>query len=715
MYHQKIILALLILLAGSLGYAQTTGSLRGKMTDASTNEPLPGVNITLVGTLLGAATDANGYFVIESIPPGVYTVQATMIGYKSALFTDVEIRDGSAANISIKLEETIIETPELIVTANKRRQSIQDSPNSVGVMTSRTIEEKNQVYLNEFLQQASGVNFVGQQVNIRGSSGFSYGAGSRVLFLVDGVPVMPGDSGDIKWDLVPASQIERVEIIKGAGSALYGSNALGGVINIITKKASSRPQTHIRLSAGVYDKPLHPEWRWTNEWRHFRDIDVDHTRKIGKKAEILLAAGQHQNMGYRQNTEMLRHNASLKWNYQPSGMHNLTISTNWEGGERQSGLMWRNQRQALEVVPEAIGDYVESQKYSANLFHKWVASKTFGVQTRLSYFYNYWKNWYHDNITASTAQKPGMEVQCDWQFSEHNSLIFGAEGTWDHVLSGLVGIHDQYVFGLYMQNERALLPTLNLTLGLRYDNAWVDSGVSDSEINPKVGLVWRAGENLRMRASSGRGFRAPSMSERFSDSIYSGLRIVPNPDLKSETAWSHELGLNWNPNPFLYLDVSGFMNDYWDLIEPEPDENQVVQFINVTRARITGVETNLKAMPLPGLGFDFGYTFMHPQDIELDTTLAYRPRHLLTAGVTCSFKQIEIGADFRYISRFEVIKVYPNDDRVDQKVLTLRGAYKSGSYSFIISVNNLFNYNYTQMERTIMPIRHYVMTLSAKL
>ena len=715
MHTLKSLMLTMLFVFSSWAAAQTSASLRGIVTDAETSEPLPGANITLVGTLLGAATGADGAFIIDRIPVGEYTVQATMIGYKRKMLQNIRVDSDGGVGLTIQLQETVIETPELIVTANKRRQSIQDTPNSVGVMTSRDIEQKNQVYLNDFLQQASGVNFVGQQVNIRGSSGFSYGAGSRVLFLVDGVPVMPGDSGDIKWDLVPASQIERVEIIKGAGSALYGSSALGGVINIITKKASSNPVTHVRLSAGAYDKPLHPEWRWSNELQQFNDVDADHSRKIGKRAEILIAAGRHQNLGYRQNTEQLRHNASLKWNYQINGQHNLIVSTNWEGGERESGLMWRNQRQALEVAPEALGDYVESQKYGANVFHKWVASKNFGVQTRVSYFYNYWKNWYHDNITASTAQKPGLEVQGDWQISERNSFIFGAEGTWDHVLSGLVGTHDQTVFGLYVQNERALLPRLNLTLGLRYDNAWVDSGVSDSEINPKVGLVWRAGENLRFRASSGRGFRAPSMSERFSDSIYSGLRIVPNPDLKSETAWSHELGVNWNPHPLLYLDVSGFMNDYWDLIEPEPDANQVVQFINVTRARITGVETNLKTMPIAGLGLDIGYTFMHPQDIELDTTLAYRPRHLLTAGVSYNYKKIELGADFRYISRFEVIKVYPNDDRVDQKVLNVRAAYQLGDYSLMLSVNNLFNYNYTQMERTIMPLRHYVLTLSAKL
>ena len=576
-----------IAISSSAPSAQSTGALEGRVTDSVSGEGLPGVNVTISGTVLGAATDADGRFVIRRIPVGAYRASITMIGYKRAEQL-VTIEADATHTISLSLEETILETPEVMVTANKRRQSIQDTPNSVGVMTSRDLEQKNQVYIDQILQQASGVNFVGSQVNIRGSSGFSYGAGSRVLFLVDGVPVMPGDSGDIKWDMIPASQIERVEIIKGAGSALYGTNALGGVINIITKKASVKPMTNIRLSAGAYDEPVHQEWKWSEKLRHFNDIDVDHTRKIGVKSEILVAAGRHQSMGYRQNTEYLRHNASFKWNYKPNGAHNLTFSTNWEGGDRETGLMWKSQRQALEVSPEALGDYVESKKYGANLFHKWVIRKNLGLQTRASYFYNYWKNWFHDNITASEAQKPGLEIQGDWQISENNSLIFGTEGSWDHVVSDLVGTHDQYVFAVYVQNERKLITNLNLTLGLRYDYALVDIGFIDSEVNPKIGLVWHAQSNIRVRASSGRGFRAPSMSERFSDSIYSGLRIIPNPDLQSETAWSHEVGINFTPNSLFYIDIAGFVNDYWDLIEPEPNENQVVQFVNITRARITG-------------------------------------------------------------------------------------------------------------------------------
>ena len=706
------LLLVFFLLSTTILIAQPVGIVTGIVKDQASGEPLPAVNILIKGTVLGTTSNINGEFIIKKLPPGSYTLRFSMMGYKLLEEPNVTVLPETTTNLEISLVESIIETPELLVTANKRRQSIQDTPNSIGVMTARDFSQKNEIYLDKVLQYASGVNFVGSQVNIRGSSGFSYGAGSRVLMLVDGVPVMPGDSGDIKWDLIPATQIDHVEIIKGAGSALYGANALGGVINIITKEASEKPVSHIRMSAGAYDKPSYEEWQWTDRLLHYDDLDFDHTRKIGN-TDVLFALGHHQSTGYKQNGNYRRFNGALKLHTRLNGQHNFTLSSNFEGGNSASGLMWRNQRYALEVNPLAIGDYLTSNKFSTNLFHNYVANKNFSLKTRLSYFRNYWKNFFYDNITGSTANRYGMEVQGDYQFSDENVLIFGTEESWDHVNSELVGKHDQYTISGYFQNERKLVTNVILTLGLRYDLQHVDIGFDDSEWNPKIGLVWHAQSDLTFRASSGKGFRAASMSERFSDSIYSGLRIIPNPELKSETAWSNEVGLNYNPLPFLFLDVAGFMSDYWDLIEPEPDETQTIQFTNVTRARISGFETNLKVMPLPGLGLDIGYTFMDPQDLDLDEVLAYRPRHLVTFAGTYSFSILDFGVDYRFVSRLEKVKVYPMDDRVDQKVLNARLAAHVGTFTLTANVNNLFNHYYTQMERTLMPIRHYVLTLSS--
>ncbi len=693
-----------------------SGTLEGHI-HSENGDALPGVNITIIGTVLGTSSTIDGKYHLSDLAAGSYSIRFTMMGFRQVIKEDVSVPAEGTVKIDITMKETIIETPEILISANKRRQNIQDSPNSVGIITQKDFKEKNEIYLDNLLEHASGVNFMRSQINIRGSSGFSYGAGSRILFLVDGVPVMPGDSGDIKWDLIPASQIDHVEIIKGAGSAVYGSNALGGVINVITKEASAKPVTNLRLSAGFYDKPAYPEWQWTDRLLHFDEIDIDHTRKLSHRSEIFVALGKHQSTGYRQNNFYQRYNASMKYHTRLGQQSNLTLSSSYEGGDRGAGLLWRNQRYALEVDPEALADHTVSNKFSLNSFYQSTLNKKLGVRARLSYFRNYWKNFFHDNISASTANRFGVELQGEYQPSKDNSYIFGSEESYDLVRSDLVGDHYQYVLSAFIQNERAVLSTLRLTIGLRFDHHYVDTGFADSEWNPKIGLVWRAQPNISLRASSGRGFRAASMSERFADSIYSGLRLLPNENLKSETAWSHEIGVNASLTSQLYFDLSFFQNDYWDLIEPEPNENQVIQFVNLTRARIRGVEASIKINPwIQNLFTEASITVMDPKNLDENTVLAYRPKYFYNLSLTYSWQFFDIGGDYRFVEALKenAVKLYPNDERVPQRVANAFLALSINDWKLTFYAKNIFNHNHTQVERTILPIRHYTLTLASK-
>ncbi|MBN1541299.1 TonB-dependent receptor [candidate division KSB1 bacterium] len=711
------VLFLLVACFVATSSANTGSAISGKITDSETGEGLPGVNILLVGTVLGTTSDVNGEFRMGGLPTSRVDLRITMMGYKQVVKKDIELKAGETVRLSIAMQSTVLESPEILITANKRRQNIQDSPNSIGVLTARDLAAKNQVYLDDLLGYASGVNFVGSQINIRGSSGYNYGAGSRVLYLIDGVPVMPGDSGDIKWDLVPASQVEQIEIIKGAGSALYGSNAMGGVVNIITKKATARPATQIRYSAGFYDKPAYEEWRWTDRLLHFDNLDLDHTRMIGSSLNLFASFGRHQSTGYFQNGHYQRWNAAAKLFWRLTATANLTLSTQYEQGDRGAALLWRSQRYALQVPPQAIGDYVESDKFNATAIYKQALNRKLGIKTRVSYFRNFWENFFHDNQSHSTAHRFGFEFQADHQISENNVLTFGSEESWDHVISQLVGTHDQTVLSVYAQNERRLVDELHLTVGVRFDHHTVDIGFADGEWSPKFGLVWHTAPQLSLRLSTGRGFRAASMSERFSEGIYSGLRLVPNPELKSETAWSHEFGANLRLAPHLFADMAVFANDYWDLIEPEPDTDQTIQFINLTRARIAGAEVTLKWNGWKNrLGADLGYTFLYPRDLDRQTWLAYRSRRLLTASASLTLAAIETGIDYRYAAKLdrEAVKLYPNDDRVDQQVVDLRLTLNLAAHQITAQVKNLFNHNHTQVERTLLPIRHFMLTVGTR-
>ncbi|MBC7187124.1 MAG: TonB-dependent receptor [Calditrichaeota bacterium] len=691
--------------------AQKYGTISGTVVAAQNRQPIPGASVMLEGTLLGAATDARGTFTLVRVPAGQHTVKVAMIGFVPVR-KEVVVRPGEQTELHVTLEETVIETPSVVVTASKRYQEIADSPVSVAVVSQARLSQIAEINLEQVLQYAPGVNFMGSQINIRGSSGYSHGAGTRVLYLVDGVPILPGDSGDIKWDLITPAQIDHIEIVKGAGSALYGSSAMGGVINVITKDITVRPTTHVRLLVGFYDQPAYPEWRWTDRLLHFNETSISHSRRFNGW-ELVFAGGRTESLGYRENGNLLRYNMTAKVGKRISPQAHLALTTNWNWADYGASFMWQSQNRPLEAPKAAVGDKVKSWKANINAVYKHALSERFGLKGRLSYFRNRWENFFHDNNDYSEAQKLGFEVQADVLPISGHSVTAGIEGAFDYVQSTMFDNHDAYALACYLQDEIKLPWRFLFTLGARFDYSHIDVGIDDQQLSPKLGLVWKARPGTTVRLSTGRGFRAPSVAERFTDVVVSGLRVVPNLQLRAESAWSYETGVNQEISKHFLLDLALFHNQYHDLIEPEPDASGTVRFINVTEARIRGIETSLQGSLWKGrLTPALSYTLLDPWDITADDYLAYRARHLFTGTVTFTQGPLRVGVDYRYVSRLERVKVYPRDQRVAQKVADLRLGYRLLGNDISFDIGNLFNYNYTQVERTLMPIRHYTMTIS---
>jgi len=278
----------------------TKGLLKGQVIDSKTKEPLPGVNIIFKGTTLGTITDTEGNFSLGNIPIGSYSILVSMMGYKPGIFENTRIRVQQTTELNVELEQTFLQAPDVIVTASKSIQRVQDSPVSVAVISDLEIKQKNSVTIQDALRFSPGLYMTDDQLNIRGSTGYNKGAGSRVLVLLDGVPAIAGDTGGINWDALSPTEIARIEVVKGAGSALYGSNALGGVVNLITRDPSPTPVTRSRISWGYYDDPFYSSWKFTNRLLQFNAMDVSHSRKVGKLG-MLLSVGRKTSTGYVEN------------------------------------------------------------------------------------------------------------------------------------------------------------------------------------------------------------------------------------------------------------------------------------------------------------------------------------------------------------------------------------------------------------------------------
>ncbi|MDL1893420.1 hypothetical protein FBQ87_11115, partial [Sphingobacteriales bacterium CHB3] len=193
------------------------GSIRGRVMVETSDEPLSGANVRILGTNKGAVTDAYGEFRIGDISPGTYTVGFSMIGFQKVT-TKVDVKEAEETFVEVRLKEAPLQSEQVVVTASKREQSLQDVPVSISVLDATQISYRNSVSLDEALRYVPGVNMTGPQINIRGSSGYSLGAGSRVLMLLDGIPFIAGDTGELIFEAIPAGHIDRIEVVKGASS-----------------------------------------------------------------------------------------------------------------------------------------------------------------------------------------------------------------------------------------------------------------------------------------------------------------------------------------------------------------------------------------------------------------------------------------------------------------------------------------------------------------
>ena len=198
---------------------------------------------------------------------GMWTYQSRRSGAETPLYTKAEV----------------------VVSANRRVQAVQDVPITVSVLSAEDLDQRSITRLDDALRYVNGIVVARDQVNIRGTSGFALGVGSRAAVLLDGFSLLSGDNGDIKFDVLPVSDIERIEIVKGAGSALYGTGALGGVIQLITKDPGDSLTVYSRLYGGLYtDRPFQ-QWQYSSSPSSQWGGDVRLAQRIGDGPEVCAA------------------------------------------------------------------------------------------------------------------------------------------------------------------------------------------------------------------------------------------------------------------------------------------------------------------------------------------------------------------------------------------------------------------------------------------
>ena len=721
-----------------------------RVRDASDQIPLPGATLAVLGTEFGGSADEEGYCRIEGLPPGRYDLLCSHIGYRSHTLPGVAPGEERV----VALEPMAVEVPELVVSASRRSQTFAQAPISISVADAERIADHNAFSLTGPLRYVSGVSQVGSQPVVRGSSGYSRGTGSRLLMLVDGFPLLSSDLGDIKWDAVPLQQVERVEVVKGAGSALYGTGALGGVINVLTRDPARAPGTRFRLLSGLYSPPAHRPWRWTDSPMQFVGFDASHNRVWGRTG-LALSGGHNRGTGYHQNGDGRRYHLYAKAVHRFSPTSYWRVMSHWALDDFGVFVQWRDRSQPLAVPASDASAHSTSWKLHLNSEYYHLVHSELGYRLKLGYYRTDFTNNAAAGGLASEGHKISGEGQFDYTGLRGWNWTLGLASVADLVRSpsDFLGTRSLTTVSGYAQGVYEISPLAEWTVGLRYDWSRLSAasrlaagpcGVppveskNTGEFSPQVGFSYRPSEVTALRASLGRGFRVPSVLEVFSQAEASGIRVCPNPALNPERAWSGEVGIKQGLAPWLALDMALFWNEYRGLIEARPDPFAggvvpMARFQNLARARVGGLESELLvALPL-GLGVRAAYTLVDGVEfLDADQVLPpychgdykdraplpYRARHVVNLGLLGKRGPTSGRVNFQYLSRFERVSglfAECGRDYVPIYLLDVQLSRQLGPVRLNLRVDNALQYYYATIERKIRPLRRISLSVDGAL
>jgi len=710
-------------------------SITGSVTDAKTQELLTGVNVLLRSTVRGTITDIHGKYQLKEIPAGTHDITFSLVGYTADTVYQISIQPDTELRLDVHLVQAPIQTDLVVVTASRREQSLREVPVSVSTVSSKMIADHVSVTLDDALRYVPGVNMMQDQVNIRGSSGYSRGVGSRVLILVDGLPYITGDTGEIPWETIPMFQIDRIEVVKGAGSALYGSSALGGVINVITKEISETPEIRFRLFSGMYARPKYAEWNWSSETRFNTGGFISYSNRVGPFG-YLLSVSRMVDDSYRENDVYHRWGVYSKFNYNFSQYQSATLTTNIQWRKHGNFFWWKSLTDATRPAESQLGGEVISARGNLSFAYKDILSDRLFFSLKAIYFGNFWQdNTYGSVHNTAASHVTQVDAQVTFESSPTNVITGGIVANYDRIISDIFGSHPGVGAGFYVQDELTPLQSLKLTAGIRYDwqRIWKEifaspAASSPSQLNPKIGLVFSPSPITTLRASYGEGFRYPSMSELFT-SVNTGLSqitVVPNDSLKPERSISFEIGGSQWLGERIFLDAALFQNNFYDLIEGGVNPKVEIQFNNVTRARIRGVEFGIKAdMFNRFLTTDVSYTYIDPVDLSQNTVLKFRPRNLFYASLVALYRQWQGELNYRYVSRVEAIDenlvrfapIVDGDNRVASNVIDAGITYNFTNLGMPLTIGltikNLTNYYYVELLGNLAPLRTYYVSVES--
>ena len=663
---RRHLLATLLALSGLWGLQTSSWSqtVQGRVLD-SANQPVIGAYLT--NGVVTVATDLDGAYTL-ALKPGAHTLMCSFIGMAKQEFK-VELTDGQTVNWNPVMTSAAEALGLVVVSAGRFEQDASEVTVSLEVLKPALVENKATTTLETAIEQTPGVSLVDGEPQIRSGSGFSYGAGSRVMVLVDDLPVLSGDAGRPTWGFLPLENLEQIEVIKGASSVLYGSAALSGVINIRTRYPDARPLTRISLQHGLYSDPQSTEGKYWEGSLQQSNLRFLHSQQLGgwdivvggnvlgddgyKGPEIFLDSltGTLDTASMAYNPLQVNRwgaNSQARFNVnlrrRDTGIEGLKfgLNTNWQKGESLNTLIWERAYDGLYGSTDGAATRTRQLVGTVDPYIEYLSPG--GTQHSLR------NRWQRLNNQNDNGQSNSSHVfYSEYQIQQRGD----AWGLDDLVLTGGAvhqltlgqaelysggrpdGVNKAQNVSAYLQADQKVGERLNLSAGTRFEHFSINDSTASKPVF-RAGLNFQAAEATWFRTSVGQGFRFPTIAEKFIRTGVGPLQVYPSNDLRPETAINIEAGLKQGlkVGGFQgFVDVAGFYQQYEDFIEftfgrwgapSEPLAGNGFRSLNTGSSRVTGWETSLMGRATWGettVDLLAGYTYTNP--ISLTPDLPY--------------------------------------------------------------------------------------------
>jgi outer membrane cobalamin receptor len=670
--RQVLFSVLLVNVIGVNLWAQSTIKIYGTVVDSKNGSSLFGADIIVEGTGSGASTDERGRYQLENLLTGVYDIKVSYTGYKSQTITDVKVLHDQPVQLNFQLEQIIYPLNEIIVSADRHKEHPSANIHSI---TSEDIEHSNFQSVGEVLDQVPGLEIQSaggagsaKKISIRGCQT------NQVLVLLDGVPLNDELNGDVDLSQIPVNIIEKIEVHKGGNSPLFGSGAIGGVVNIITR-SNFKNELKLNNAYGSFNL-FNVEPAWSGNFKNFNFLlSFNYTESKNDFPYTYKNTSGDTVSASRINSDLTSSNFFGRVNYQRQA-HSFALQAQRMQSER--GIPGQTDR--LMAYARANNTrYIIGTSYKG-IFKKSIItldfrylqsftknSNLYPPDTELR-FRGYIKYHYEYTIKNLIARFNVEYMPADWlrmtmgyigrrlNYNDEDFISSSKPINETNDLSHGFFIHQEWKAGLGWYNTQIVFSPV-----IRYNKMNMDNDEQqrfEHQWSPGAGLFLSAGNiyKLYLKANISRSFRAPTFADLFYQDVR--VRIEGKSNLLPEKSVNMDIGLGCQFSAWgkLAAEITHFKYTIEDLIVWKVGSFKVFRPSN-TDAEISGQEYALEfRTPKDFVVLNLGYTNLQPliksaHETTNNKIIPYRPQSSFKAGFNINYKRWLLALNYRNLGK----------------------------------------------------------------